>query len=325
MREDLLNDLEKEYEAQRVSNEHEETLRREKIRRDFPEIDRVVSEREALVFQTLRQILDGSANAERLPERMRNLNKSISVMLKEAGLPDNYLSPVYRCEKCRDTGYTGETIKKPCDCLVRSYQRKLRDKIGLGQDKTETFENYDESFIPDTPIEGINITQRSLTAIARKKCEEWADKFPEVAQRDILLTGSSGLGKTFLLRSMASRLIERGQNVLVMSSFAFLQIARKSYFESDNGIQELLEVPVLMLDDLGSEPLMQNITIEQLFNLINIRQTMKLSTVISTNLTLDELKDRYTERIASRLNNPDKCMILTLAGRDLRKIERHRK
>ena len=61
---------------------------------------------------------------------------------------------------------------------------------------------------------------------------------------------------------------------------------------------------------------------EQLFNLLNERQNRGLSTVISTNLNLQELRERYTERVASRLNNPKNCLILTLAGRDLRKFER---
>ena len=79
---------------------------------------------------------------------------------------------------------------------------------------------------------------------------------------------------------------------------------------------------MLMVDDLGSEPLMQNITVEQLFHLINERQRRGLSTVISTNLTLKELRERYTERIASRLNDPKNCEIIILEGRDLRKVER---
>ena len=121
---------------------------------------------------------------------------------------------------------------------------------------------------------------------------------------------------------MAARLVERGKNVLIVSAYTFLQIARKSFFEADSGIRELIDIPVLILDDLGSEPLMQNVTVEQLFNLINERQSKGLSTVVSTNLTLQELRERYTERVASRLNNPRNCLILTLAGKDLRKLER---
>ena len=206
--------------------------------------------------------------------------------------------------------------------MLKAYQQKLRERIGLCGDKEETFENYNAEIIPDEKVGGTGVTQRQLTEIAREQCEKWANQYPLVNCRDILLTGGSGLGKTFLMRAMASRLIERGKNVLIISAYSFLQIARRSYFDSEDSIRELMDAQVLMLDDLGSEPLMQNVTIEQLFQLINVRQSRGLSTVISTNLNLQELRERYTERIASRLNNPKNCMILTLAGRDLRKFER---
>ncbi len=322
MREDLLNELTAEYEALRMRNEQEEVARREKIRREHPEIEKLLEAREELIFGTIHRILDGNAGGGNLPEKMDELNGDIAEALQKAGFPANYLEPIYRCPKCRDTGYRGEVIREPCECLAQAYARKLRDRIGLGKDGKETFEKFDASLIPDDMISGTGITQRKLSVFAREQCEKWADSYPKAAARDVLLTGGTGLGKTFLMRAMAARLIERGQNVLILSAYTFLQMARKSYFESENGVRELMEVPVLMMDDLGSEPLMQNITVEQLFYLLNERQTRGLSTVISTNLTLQELRERYTERIASRLNNPKNCLIITLAGKDLRTLEK---
>ena len=75
---------------------------------------------------------------------------------------------------------------------------------------------------------------------------------------------------------------------------------------------------VLMIDDLGSEPLMQNVTVEQLFNLLNERQNRNLATVISTNLDMAKFRERYTERIASRLRDSRCCKVLNLLGRDIR-------
>ena len=322
MREDLLNELTAEYEAQRARNDREENARRDKIRRDFPDIEKRLLEREGLVFGTIRKILDGNAGAENLTEKMLELNAEIEQMLRENGLPADYLSPVYKCAKCRDTGYTGDPVREPCECLKRAYQQKLRDLIGLGKNAEETFETYNAQIIPEVPVGDSGITQRDLSKIARTCCEKWADSYPEVQSRDMLLTGPSGLGKSFLMHAMAARLIERGINVLMISAYSFLQMARKCHFEAEDGVRELMDVPVLMVDDLGSEPLMQNITVEQLFHLINERQRRGLSTVISTNLTLPELKDRYTERIVSRLNDPENCQIIVLEGRDLRKVKR---
>ena len=154
--------------------------------------------------------------------------------------------------------------------------------------------------------------------IARDDCKEWADHYPEVPNRNMLLTGKSGLGKTFLLRAVAERLIERDVNVLIISAYKLLEIVRKAYFSNEENAGEISEIEVLMIDDLGSEPLMQNVTVEQLFNLLNERQNRGLSTVVSTNLTMPELQGRYTERIASRLRDKNNWKVITLEGKDIR-------
>ena len=122
------------------------------------------------------------------------------------------------------------------------------------------------------------------------------------------------------MHAMAKRLLDRGLNVLMLSAYRFLDIARKAYFSNNTGeLDTLMETDVLMLDDLGSEPLMENITIVQLFNLINERQTSGKGTVISTNLNTTELQARYTERIASRLLDPRQCTLLQFLGDDVRR------
>jgi DNA replication protein DnaC len=318
MREDLIRELEQEYAEQRIRNEQTEAERREEIRNHYPEIQRKVEARESLIFGTLRQILNGATQSADLTGRMKDLNRDIEEMLIAAGLPGDYLSPVFRCPVCKDTGYTGDTVRTPCECMKKAYQKKLRSAIGLDKSERETFEKFDSGFIPNEPVGASGITQRQISDHARKMCESWANQYPDISFRDILLSGSSGLGKTFLMNAMAERLIERGQNVLLVSAYTFLQMARKSYFESETGVQELMEVPVLMLDDLGSEPLMQNITREYLFTLLNERQTQQKHTVLATNLNHTDLMNRYGERVLSRLMDSMSVQTLELKGRDLR-------
>ena len=271
-----------------------------------------------MIFGTLRDILNGKADTEGLPEKMEALSAQIRVKLTENGFPADYLAPVYRCPICKDTGKTGELIKEPCECLKKAYQRKLRDRIGLAGDRKETFETFDLNVFPDEKIPGLDFTQREMMQLYKTVCEKWANEYPEAEYRDLLLTGSTGLGKTFLLRAMAERLIERDINVLIISAYKMLEILRKHYFENDDSADELLDAQVLMIDDLGSEPLMQNVTVEQLFNLLNERQNRNLSTVISTNLEMAKFRERYTERIASRLRDSRSCKVISLLGKDIR-------
>ena len=318
MREDLLKELETEYDRLRFSNEREEARRLEQIRREQPEIHSLVRQREELVFGTLRNILNKTAEVSELPERMEQVSAAIRTKLAEKGFPEDYLSPVYRCPVCKDTGRTGETVKEYCACLKKAYQRKLRETIGLGSRREETFETFDLNVFPDEKIPGQSFSQRELMKVHLATCKRWTEEYPDSAYRDLVLTGNTGLGKTFLLHAMADRLIEKDADVLLISAYRMLDILRKSYFENDRGSNELLEVEVLMIDDLGSEPLMQNVTVEQLFYLINERQMKNRSTVISTNLDMARFRERYTERIASRLRDSRSCKILNLVGRDIR-------
>ena len=322
MREDLLNELENEYAQLRADNERTEEMRKEKIRMEQPHIYELTKERENIVFGTLRNIVNGTAaKTDDLPERMEKLNEQIRVLLTKNGYPADYLAPVFRCPICKDTGKIGDTIKENCECLKKAYQRKIREKIGLSGAHIETFETFDSSVFPNTIIPGQKFTQRKLMNHYKDICEKWANEYPEVEFRDLLLTGSTGLGKTFLLRAMADRLIERDINVLIISAYKMLEILRRSYFENDNSSSELLDAQVLMIDDLGSEPLMQNVTVEQVFNLLNERQNRDLSTVISTNLEIPKFRERYTERIASRLGDSRNCKVIRLLGEDIRMPE----
>ncbi len=322
MREDLLNELEAEYAARRAENERTEAARAEEIRRKYPAVEQLRVQRQELIQGSIRQY--GSVRAVSdsglsLSGRVETLNRKIREALRAAGLPEDYLAPVYRCPLCRDTGYTGELIRERCSCTKEAYPRRLSETIGLAGGKTETFETFDLSVIPDMPVKGMPETQRQMMEGVRKLCEEWADGYPDNQCHTVVLNGASGLGKTFLMHAMAQRLLERGYNPLMISAFQFLQTARKSFFDNDEGLDELIDTPVLMLDDLGSEPLMKNITVEALFNLINERQNRGLSTVLSTNLTMEELRERYTERICSRISDSRYCEVIVLKGEDLRK------
>ena len=322
MREDLLKQIEQEYEDLRRNHEREELARKADIQQNEPVIAELMNAREKLIHGTLKNLLRGRGQTEDLPARMAEISSQIREALEKAGYPADYLAPIYRCGKCRDTGYVGEVVKTPCECLKTRYQEKLRAEMGLAGRNEETFERFDLSVFPDTPLPGSGVSQRAMMETVRTLCENWANQYPDNRRRDVMLMGKSGLGKTFLLHCMANRLLERGIELRIVSAYGFLQTARKSYFENDQGLEELLGVPVLLLDDLGSEPLMQNVTIEQLFNLINERQARRLSTIVSTNLNTPDFKTRYTERIASRMTDARNCLVITLEGQDIRRSGR---
>ena len=320
MRNAILRELMTEYEQLRAADAMEEERRRRKVSAACPEIAALLEERQRLIFSGVRSVLAGQSTAENLPQQMDVLTQQIARLLQEKGYAPDYLDPVYRCKRCKDTGYVGDTVREMCDCMKSRYYARLYRRVGLSEKGEQSFENYDETLFSDAPLPHQPISQRQCMAMLRDVCKDYADKYPASATPDLLLMGQSGLGKTFLMHAMAKRLLDRGLNVLMISAYRFLDIARKAYFSGGTGeLDTLMETDVLMLDDLGSEPLMENITIVQLFNLINERQTAGHGTVISTNLTPGELQARYTERIVSRLMDPRQCTPLQFLGDDIRR------
>lgn len=323
MRKAIMQELLTEYEAQRRRNQAQEQEHRERAVAACPEIGQLLDARQDMIFSGLRGILAGQGAAEDLPARMEVLNRRLASLLKQHGFPETYLDPIYRCPRCEDTGYVGEPVREQCECLRTAFYTRLYRQVGLGESAEQSFERFDLSLFSPEKLPGKSYSQRDVMQLFRQKCSGWAEQYPAVPAKDILMMGQSGLGKTYLMHAMAKVLLQRGFSVMLLSAYRFLDIARKAYFTGDTGeMNALIDTDVLMIDDMGTEPLMENITIVQWFNLINERQQRGRATIISTNLMEDELRRRYTERIASRLlGNPAQCMLLQFMGDDVR---RHR-
>lgn len=323
MRKAIMQELLAEYEAQRRRNQAQEQEHRERAVAACPEIGQLLDARQDMIFSGLRGILAGQGAAEDLPARMEVLNRRLASLLKQHGFPETYLDPIYRCPRCEDTGYVGEPVREQCECLRTAFYTRLYRQVGLGENAEQSFERFDLSLFSPEKLPGKSYSQRDVMQLFRQKCRDWAEQYPAVPAKDILMMGQSGLGKTYLMHAMAKVLLQRGFSVMLLSAYRFLDIARKAYFTGDTGeMNALIDTDVLMIDDMGTEPLMENITIVQWFNLINERQQRGRATIISTNLMEDELRRRYTERIASRLlGNPAQCMLLQFMGDDVR---RHR-
>jgi len=320
MRSEILKHLLAEYDQLQQQNWQEELNRRLEISRKIPEIIHLMDERQQLISDGIMGLLRGAGAVESAPEKMEVLTGSIRSLLRANGLPEDYLDPIYRCKICRDKGYAGEPVREMCTCLRTRFYQRLYQAIGLDTTQTQTFEAFDPSVFPDSPLPGKQYSQRRLMERIRERCLEWTEKCPQAQPRDLLLMGQSGLGKTYLMQAMTRRLLDRGKNVLLISAYSFLDTARRAYFsQKSDELYDIIHADVLMIDDMGSEPLMENITIVQWFNLIDQRQRLNLPTVISTNLQQNELRERYTERIASRLLDQHQCQLLLFLGEDVRR------
>ena len=323
-RDRLILALQQDYALRREENQRVFEERAAQACEKCPGLSELLAARKNALMAGIRQGITSQrknpeANAS-LSQAMALYNEKIAAALKEGGQSPDLLQPVYTCPLCRDEGYVYAPSRRMCSCFEEELNRRMLDSLGLGGTRPQTFEAFDESLFSQDAIAPYGVSQRQMMLKNRNTALEFAESFPDTPARDLLLVGQSGLGKTYLLHAIAHRLVRRGFLPLYLSAYRFFEIARKSYLDNDpEAMADIMSAPLLLLDDLGTEPLMNNITVTQLFALLNERQMAGRHTVISTNLTLSALKERYTERVTSRLLDSRDCKQLTFIGEDIRK------
>lgn len=316
----IMQEVLADFEARRQQNEQEEARRQRDIEARFPDLAALVLKRHEMIMQSVRSGLSGCQ--ENPEEKMAEYNRAIAGALRAAGLPEDYLNPVCQCPICRDSGYVYDArgLQKPCACLLEAYRQRL-----AGSERREdgpSFEAFDLSRFPQEPLPGTDVTQREYMSLVKEKCLRWAENVPQGPVKTLLLHGGSGLGKTYLLRCVEKHAAERGIDAVCTTAFDLLSDLRSAFFSREkNEAAAYFDADLLLIDDLGMEPLMENITVEQIYNLLNARLTRGKYTAVSTNLSRTELQAKYTERVSSRLLDTRAGLAIPFLGKDIRQIK----
>lgn len=238
-------------------------------------------------------------NCENLKKNLENCEKNIKILLKNLKIAS--LEPNYTCKLCADTGVYNN---KNCRCKNEVMMQILNAESGMNEN-LPTFES----------CENLTDVQKLLFI----KMQEWATKFPNVKKSNIFITGQIGVGKSYLCSCIANELMKKGFFVYYTTAFNM----NKRFLEyCKNGGQDLLEnyldADVLIIDDLGVEPILNNITLNYFYTILNERMLLNKSTIINSNLMPNEVLDRYGERIFSRIMNKKCGLVLEYKGEDRR-------
>lgn len=219
----------------------------------------------------------------------------------------------YTCKNCNDTGYINGKI---CPCVVeiakKMAYKELSEEMPLD---TCRFDNFDLKYYKDKAEEGVSPKKRMTQVL--KICREFSLKFKENGQ-NLLLLGKTGLGKTHLSLAIANEAVASGSSVIYGSAQNLINKAageQFSYSGSTEVIDSLLGCDLLIIDDLGTE-MSTSFSQSCIYNIINTRILKKLPTVISTNLTLSEIAEKYTPRVSSRIMGS--YTLLQFLGADIR-------
>ena len=290
----------REYGKQQMENQHSQEARKKEIYQKVPAVKELEAEIAERSVACARKLLEGNQEAiYELREKLADLKEQKALLIKAAGYSDDYLELHYRCKDCRDTGWVDG---HKCHCFLRAQMKLLYAQSNLERVLEQenfdhlTFQYYDNSQI----IPEIGMTNADYMRRVVKSCMEFAQNF-DSHQDNLLFTGSTGVGKTFLTNCIARNKFDYDQAEEMKDTYRYI-----------------LDCDLLIIDDLGTE-LNNSFTSSQLFYCINERMNMNRSTIISTNLSLTQLRDSYTDRVTSRIM---RYRIIPLYGRDIRLLKR---
>lgn len=279
-----------------------------------PEALRLEKEINDTALEFSRKIIESPADAAALNALASDIiagkRGQMQHALEQKGFPGDYLEVKHICPVCCDTGYTKGGV---CACM-RQAVINARFK-GSGVNPNENFEVFRFDLLKDPK------QQRAMRRIY-DYCRGYADNFPNNEHRDLLLIGEPGVGKTYLLNCMGGRVLANGASVLKLNTYRLIQLIMESFRDEPENKPDFLMPELLIIDDLGAEPMLNNVTIESLLSIICERQDRGLATLCATNHSPDELAERYGSRLTSRLIAPRSVKVITVETENVRLVNK---
>ena len=310
----------REYNARQIRNQHFVDDRVKEVYgkdRRLKAIDDAIAS--CSLFQA-KKLLNGDVNAlAQLRAQLAEYKRQRVDILDELGYSEQYFEPSYECSDCKDTGYIGNDR---CHCFKQRAidlvytQSNIRSIL-----QDENFEHFTFDYYSKTeknPATGLTVYETAQNAV--RECHKFIDSF-DASFGNLFFYGDTGVGKTFLSNCVAKELLDSGHSVIYFTAFQLFEIFENNTFHkaSDEDMiaahQNIFECDLLIIDDLGTE-LPNSFTTSQLFLCLNERILRKKSTIISTNLSLNQVAEIYSERTFSRISSS--YTILKLLGDDIR-------
>lgn len=300
----MTNELQRYYSELREKNRRLLEKRIAECEQKNPRFRSLANE-PGLVF---KQLAAGKLTPAAAKSRIGAIGAERRNLLISMGLPGNYLDAIYTCPRCQDTGEVGEP-RRLCACALKKQQEQLLS--GSRINDRETFANFNEAIYP-------NDEQKKQGLAMKRFCERYVASLPSPEKPNLLIVGQSGLGKSFFGNAIARAAIEKGIPTLKTTAYQCIQTILDGIETRTDAITPYLSSDFLILDDLGTEAMVPNVTVETVFRILNERTAANLPTVLITNLDREGLFERYGERVASRMIDGALTAIVLLRGDNLR-------
>ena len=317
-----------EYDKKRINAENIAQKEKENLYLEFPELNEIDKKLSSLAFSSMIELTKNNDKKiiDNLNSNIEALKKEKKKILSSIGERAKKLIPNYECQKCNDIGYISNgNSTEMCSCLKQKIYDIEYNKSNISNLEKQNFNNFNLNFYSDEINKqkyNSDISPRENIKLIKNICYNFINNFDNIEQHNLLFTGNTGLGKTFLSSCIANELLKKDKTVLYQTSSVMLDTIISYRFGKPNVSKDiydyLLNVDLLIIDDLGTEGV-NNMKLVELFNIINSRLlTPNKKTIISTNLSLQNLFNTYDERIVSRIiGNYDICYFF---GDDIRFI-----
>lgn len=283
--------------------------RRDEVCRALPRLAEIENEMREVAFNLalgLRTVEDKRSYRQSVDDALASLSRERARLLADNGLPPDYLNIPYACARCEDTGCLPDGTLCPC-----ARERLLAQRYASsGLAKDARFESFSTSIYK-------NAEQKRRSLRAKELCELYAGELALNNACGLMLMGETGVGKTYLLDCIGRRALERGRSVQKYTAYNIVDLMLRAIRERASAV-DLSAPELLLIDDLGTEPMIPSVTFEALFAAINERGNAGRATVVATNLNRAEILDNYGERIFSRLFSQKSYSVIELKGQDLR-------
>ncbi|NLI90050.1 MAG: ATP-binding protein [Epulopiscium sp.] len=318
------------YDKKRLESTKEQAKRQDHIYESIPAIEDIDQRISSIGIRLAKAAFNSESDTNDLISNFKaesqKLKKEKEDLLLANGYPKDYLELHYDCIQCKDTGYI-ET--EQCSCLNQTLISLAYEQSNLSHIlEYENFDTFDFAYYSKEVDKHHGRSPHENMQNIYRFCVHFVHKFSSSFQ-NILFYGNTGLGKSFLCNCIAKDLLDQGKTVLYLPSVQLFQLFETARFHredmedfSKEMLDTLLTVELLIIDDLGTE-FITSFTGPELFNTLNTRMLNQKSTIVSTNLSLKELKDQYSERIVSRIFG--NYEVFPFFGEDIRIQKRYSK